>query len=318
MKVVVALGGTALAKRGEPLNAEVQRRNITRAAAGIAAIARTHEVIVTHGSSPQVGLLAMQSDAYAGIAPYPLDLLGAGTEGMIGYLIERELRSLLPSRHIVTLLTQVEVNRGDATFRHPAKMIGPPLDQQEAERLADAHGWKIAPDGAQWRRVVPSPEPLRFLELPAIRLLVKAGVLVVCAGGGGIPVTVSKEGAVQGVEAVVDKDLAAALLAHQVSADALLLLTDVDAVYRNWHEKGAEPIHETTAAELRALNFTAGSMKPKVEAACRFIESGGSFSGIGQLDDAAAILLGQRGTLVRRPGNTLDFTAGTSPGLTLS
>ncbi len=308
MKVVVALGGTALARRGEPLNAEVQRKNIARAAAAIVAIARTHDVIVTHGSSPQVGLLAMQGDAYTGIAPYPLDLLGAGTEGMIGYLIERELRSLLPSRHIVTVLTQVEVNRIDATFRHPAKMIGPPLDQREAERLADTHGWKIAPDGAHWRRVVPSPEPLRILELPAIRLLHKAGVLVICAGGGGIPVTVSKEGVVQGVEAVIDKDLAAALLAHQVGADALLLLTDVDAVYRNWHEKDAEAIHETTVAEMRALNFAAGSMKPKVEAACRFIESGGSYSGIGQLDDAAAILLGQHGTLIRRPESALDFT----------
>lgn len=308
MKVVVALGGTALARRGEPLNAEVQRKNIARAAASIAAIARAHEVIVTHGSSPQVGMLAMQGEAYPGIDPYPLDLLGAETEGMIGYMIERELRSLLPTRHIVTLLTQVEVNRGDAAFRHPAKMIGPPLDQHKAEHLADTHGWKIAPDGAQWRRVVASPEPLRFLEIPAIRLLVKAGVLVICAGGGGIPVTVSKAGVVQGAEAVIDKDLAAALLAHQVGADALLLLTDVDAVYRNWREKDAMAIRETTAAELRKLNFAAGSMKPKVEAACRFIESGGSYSGIGQLEEAAAILLGQHGTLIRRPESALDFT----------
>jgi carbamate kinase len=258
----------------------------------------------------------MQGEAYPGVEPYPLDLLGAETEGMIGYLIERELRSLLPTRHIITLLTQVEVNRADAAFRHPAKMIGPPLDQQKAEHLADEHGWKIVPDGAHWRRVVPSPEPLRFLELPVIRLLIKAGVLVVCAGGGGIPVTVSKEGAIKGAEAVVDKDLSAALLAHQVGADALLLLTDVAAVYRNWHEKGAEPIRETTTEELRSLNFTASSMKPKVEAACRFIESGGSFSGIGLLDDAVSILGGQRGTLVRPPEKALDFTD--SSGLKLS
>lgn len=308
MKVVVALGGSALARHGEPLDANVQLRNVARAAAAIAAITRTHEVIVTHGSGPQVGLLAMQGDAYAGIEPYPLDLLGAGTEGMIGYQIERELRSLLPKRHIVTLLTQVEVNRLDASFRHPAKMIGPPLDQQEAERLADAHDWKIAPDGAKWRRVVPSPEPLRILELPAIRLLFKAGVLVVCAGGGGIPVTVSAEGMVRGVEAVIDKDLSAALLAHQIGADALLLLTNVDAVYRNWHEKEAKAIRDTTVAELRALDFAANTMKPKVDAACRFVESGGGYSGIGQLDDAAAILLGQCGTLVRRPAQGLDFT----------
>ena len=308
MKVVVALGGAALAKRGEPLNSEILKNNIAHVAMGIAAIARVHDVIITHGSAPEVGLLAMQGEAYAGVEPYPLDLLGAETEGMIGYLIERELRSLLPTRHIVTLLTQVEVSRADAAFRNPAKMIGPLLEQQKAEHLADEHGWKIVPDGARWRRVVPSPEPLRFLELPVIRLLIKAGVLVVCAGGGGIPVTVSKEGAVKGVEAVVDKDLSAALLAHQVGADALLLLTDVAAVYRNWHEKGAEPICETTAEELRSLNFTAGSMKPKVEAACRFIESGGSYSGIGLLDDAVSILSGQRGTLVRPPGSALDFT----------
>lgn len=312
MKVVVALGGSALARPGETLDAAVQLRNVARAAAAIAAITRTHEVIVTHGSGPQVGLLAMQGDAYAGIEPYPLDMLGASTEGMIGYQIERELRNLLPKRHIVTLLTQVEVNRLDATFRHPAKMIGPPLEQQEAERLADAHDWKIAAEGTKWRRVVPSPEPLRILELPAIRLLFKAGVLVICAGGGGIPVTISAEGVVRGVEAVIDKDLSAALLAHQIGADALLLLTNVDAVYRDWHGKEAKAIRDTTVAELRGLDFAANTMKPKVEAACRFVESGGSYSGIGQLDDAAAILLGQRGTLVRRPGAGLDFTV-TSP-----
>lgn len=316
MKIVVALGGSALARTGESLDADVQKRNVARAAAAIAVISRTHEVIVTHGSGPQVGLLAMQGDAYAGIEPYPLDVLGAGTEGMIGYQIERELRSLLPKRHIVTLLTQVEVNRLDATFRHPAKMIGPPLEQQDAERLADAHDWKIAAEGAKWRRVVPSPEPLRILELPAIRLLFKAGVLVICAGGGGIPVTVSAEGVVSGVEAVIDKDLSAALLAHQIGADALLLLTNVDAVYRNWHGKDANMIRDTTVEELRGLDFAANTMKPKVEAACRFVESGGSYSGIGQLDDAAAILLGQRGTLVRRPGTGLDFSV--DPGMKLT
>jgi len=255
-------------------------------------------------------MLAMQGAAFQGVEPYPLDVLGAETEGMIGYMIERELRSVLPNRHIVTLLTQIEVNRSDAAFRHPTKLIGPPLEQREAERLADTHGWHIVQDGKRWRRAVPSPEPLRILELPAIRLLFKAGVLVVCAGGGGIPVTVSREGIVKGVDAVIDKDLAASLLAHQVGAEALLLLTDVDAVYRSWQEKGAEAIRETTAPELRALHFASGSMKPKVEAACRFIESGGSYAGIGKLEDAVSILLGQRGTLVRRPETTLDFTPG--------
>lgn len=316
MKVVIALGGNALLKRGEPLESEVQRQNVARAAAAVATIARTHKVIVTHGNGPQVGLLAMQSESYAGVKPYPLDMLGAETEGMIGYLIEQELRSLLPGRHIVTLLTQTEVNRLDTAFRHPSKPIGPGFDQEQAERLADERGWKIAQDGAKWRRVVPSPEPLRILELPAIKLLSDVGVLVVCAGGGGIPVTVSPAGAVRGVEAVIDKDLAAGLLAHQVGADALLLLTDVGSVYSNWKQKDAQPILETSPAALRELTFAPGTMKPKVEAACRFVESGGSFAGIGLIEDAASILLGQRGTIVRRPESTLDFTPGS--GLSLS
>lgn len=310
MKVVVALGSTALAKRGEPLESDVQRQNVARAAAVVATIARTHEVIVTHGNSPQVGLLAMLAESYAGVHPYPLDVLGAESEGMIGYMIEQELRSLLPGRHIATLLTQTEVSRSDAAFRHPSKPIGPGFTQEEAERLAGERGWKIAQDGAKWRRVVPSPEPLRILELGAIKLLASTGVVVVCAGGGGIPVTVSSTGVVRGVEAVIDKDLAAALLAHQVGADALLLLTDVGSAYTNWKQKDAQPIHETSSQELRKLTFTSGSMRPKVEAACRFVESGGSFAGIGLLEDAAAILLGQRGTVVRRPESTLDFTGG--------
>lgn len=308
MKVVIALGGNALLKRGERLESDVQRQNVAHAAAAVAAIARQHRVIVTHGNGPQVGLLAMQAESYAGLRPYPLDVLGAETEGMIGYLIEQELRSLLPGRHVVTLLTQTEVNRLDAAFRHPSKPIGPGFDQEEAERLADARDWKIAQDGTKWRRVVPSPEPLRILELPAIKLLSDAGAIVVCAGGGGIPVTVSPTGVVRGVEAVIDKDLAAALLAHQLGADALLLLTDVASVYANWKQKDTQPIGDTTPVELRQHEFAAGSMRPKVEAACRFIESGGSFAGIGLIEDAGAILLGQRGTRVRRPESTLDFT----------
>ena len=308
MKALIALGGTALAQRGEALDADVQRRNIARAATAIATIARTHDVVVTHGSSPLIGLLAMQGDAYGRMEPYPLDMLGAESVGMIGHLLECELRSLLPKRHIVTLLTQVEVNRGDAAFRHPSKLIGPRIDEAESIRLANAYDWTMVQDGSHWRRAVASPEPLRFPELPAIRLLIKAGVLTICAGGGGIPVTVSREGKVQGVDAIVDKDLAAGLLAHQVGADALLLLTDVAAVYKHWREADAVALRETTVAELHGIDFAAGSMKPKVEAACRFIESGGSYAGIGTLEDAAAILLGQRGTLIRKPEAGLDFT----------
>lgn len=308
MRVVIALGGNALLKRGERLESAVQRRNVALAAAAVAAIARSHEVIVTHGNGPQVGLLAMLAESFADVQPYPLDVLGAESEGMIGYLIEQELRSLLPARHIVTLLTQTEVNPNDAAFRHPTKPIGPGFTQTEARRLADKRGWKVVQDGASWRRVVPSPEPLRILELDAIKLLLGSGVLVVCAGGGGIPVTVSPAGVVRGAQAVIDKDLAAALLAHQVNADALLLLTDVSSVYDNWKEKNVQPIRETSPPELRKRKFAPGSMRPKVEAACRFIESGGNFAGIGLLDDATEILLGQRGTIVRRPDSTLDFT----------
>jgi len=308
MKVVVALGSTALARRGEALDAEVQRQNVGRAAAAISAIAKMHNVVLTHGGSPQVALLAMQSDAYAGLKPYPLDILSAEAEGMIGYLFEQELRNLLPGKHVITVLTQVEVNRKDPAFRRPSKPIGPPLDEMNADRLANTHNWTISQEGMKWRRLVASPEPLRILELPAIKLLSDAGVLVVCAGGGGIPVAASPKGGMHGVEAVIEKDLSAALLAHQLKADALLLLTDVEAVYENWGLKGALPIRETTPAALRKINFAGNSMRPKVEAACRFIESGGGFAAIGNIADAGQILLGHCGTIVRRGENVLDFS----------
>jgi len=314
MKIVIALGGNALLRRGEIMDAEVQRQNVVRAAGAVAAIARTHHVVVTHGNGPQVGMLAQQSEAVAGLRPYPLDVLGAESEGMIGYMIEQELRNQLPGKHLITVLTQVEVNRNDAAFRHPSKFIGPAYEQQEAERLADERNWTIAQDGLKWRRTVASPEPLRILEMPAIKLLSDAGVLVVCAGGGGIPVAASPKGGMRGIDAIIDKDLSAALLAHQLKADAMLLLTDIEAVYENWGMKGAKPIGETTPAQLRKLSFAAGSMRPKVESVCRFIESGGSFAAIGKLEEAGQILLGQRGTIVRRGETTtgesnLDFTS---------
>ena len=247
MRVVVALGGNALLRRGEPLDAAVQRRNVERAVAAIAAIAGDHHVVVTHGNGPQIGLLALQAEAYAGAQPYPLDMLGAESEGMIGYLIEQELINVLPGHPVATLLTQVEVDPRDPAFKAPTKPIGPVYAAHEAERLAAERGWTIARDGAYFRRVVPSPCPRRILELATIRLLVEAGVLVVCAGGGGIPVTV-QDGAVRGIEGVIDKDAAAALLAESIEADALLLLTDVDAVYVDWGRPEARPIGRTTPA----------------------------------------------------------------------
>ncbi|MEM1256009.1 MAG: carbamate kinase [Cyanobacteria bacterium P01_H01_bin.21] len=300
MQIVVALGGNALLRRGEPMTSENQQANIRTAAQAIASLAQEHDLVIAHGNGPQVGLLALQAEAYKQIQPYPLDILNAETEGMIGYLIEQELRNQMPDRQVVTLLTQVEVDAADPAFAHPTKPIGVIYTQAEAEQLATERGWAIAPDGDAYRRVVPSPEPRRIIELAAIQLLVQAGALVICVGGGGIPVVTTLTGTIHGVEAVIDKDLAAALLATSLGADALLLLTDVDAVYTDWGTPQAQPLHHASPQQLRQYAFAGGSMAPKVEAVCRFVEQTGGVAGIGQLGDAAAILAGQTGTLVSR------------------
>lgn len=297
MRIVAALGGNALLRRGERPDVGVQRDNVRRAARSIAAIALQNAVVVTHGNGPQVGLLALQSEADPTLAPYPLDVLGAESEGLIGYLIEQELGRLLPGREVATLLTQVEVDPRDPAFGAPTKPIGPVYDERTARQMARERGYAIAPDGAGFRRVVASPEPRAIRELRVIEILLAAGVLVVCTGGGGIPVVTMPDGGVRGVEAVIDKDLASALLARALGADALLLLTDVPAVLDAWPH-GA-PIRHTTPRELRGRRFAAGSMAPKVEAACRFVEHGGALAAIGALDDAAALLRGERGTIVR-------------------
>jgi carbamate kinase len=274
----------------------------------VSKIASLHNVVVTHGNAPQVALLSLQAEAYAQVPPYPLDVLGAETGGMIGYLIEQELRNFLPKREVVSLLTQVEVSPDDPAFKDPSALVGPAFNQGQAQRLAQERGWKmIAVSDQSWRRAVPSPEPLRILELATIRQLVTAGAVVVCAGGGGIPVTVTPQGIVRGVEAVIEKDYAAALLAREIGASALLLLTDVDAAYEAWGTNFKRPIRETMPEPLRKMSFAPGSMKPKIEAACRFVEAGGGFAGIGLLEDAASILEGSRGTIVRKSGVSLDF-----------
>ncbi len=298
MLLVVALGGNALLRRGEPLTAERQRRNVRAAAAALAPLAREHHLVISHGNGPQVGLLALQGAAYHPEESYPLDILDAETEGMIGYLIEQEIGNMLPGRRCATLLTQVEVDPRDPAFSHPAKPIGPLYPEAEARRLARERGWRIAPDGCGWRRVVASPRPLRILELPVIELLVEQGVIVVCAGGGGIPVVRRADGSLVGVESVIDKDRASGLLARELKADAFLMLTDVDAVYRGWGTAAAEPIRRATPASLRRLEFDPGSMGPKVEAACEFVARTGAVAGIGTLDGAAAILAGEAGTQV--------------------
>jgi len=301
MRVVAALGGNALLRRGEAPTLATQRRNLAAAAEALAGIARDHALVLTHGNGPQIGLLALQAmaaaDAAGPEAP-PLDVLGAESEGLIGYLIERELRPHLPGRAIATLLTQTEIDPADPAFAAPSKPIGPVLAPAVARRLAAARGWSLAPDGDGLRRVVPAPEPRRILEIDALRLLVEQGVTVVCAGGGGIPVAVGPAGEVRGVEAVIDKDLAAALLAVELEADALLLLTDVPAVLRDWGTDTAAPIARATPAALRRIAFAPGSMAPKVEAACRFVEATGAVAAIGALDAADALLRGDAGTIV--------------------
>ena len=293
----MALGGNALLRRGEQADSSTQRRNVAAAVGAVAEVARTHDVVVTHGNGPQVGLLALQSEAYREVPPYPLDVLGAESEGMIGYLLEQGLDNALGGRPVATLLTQVLVDR-DPAFRRPTKPIGPQYERREAERLRAERGWAIAPDGEGYRRVVSSPEPRGIVELATIRLLLEAGVLVVCVGGGGIPVVRDDEGRLAGVEAVIDKDLAAALLASELGADALLLLTDVSAVATGWGTPEAKPLGESSAAELRGMAWDPGSIGPKVEAACRFAETRGNPAAIGALEDAAAILRGECGTQV--------------------
>ena len=300
MLVIVALGGNALLRRDEPADVESQRRNVAVAVRAIAALADAHDVVVTHGNGPQIGLLALQGEAYREVRSYPLDVLGAESEGMIGYLLDQELVNELGGRPVVTLLTQVQVAADDPAFARPTKPIGPQYDRDAAARLEAERGWALARDGDRYRRVVASPRPVAIVELQAIRMLVEAGVVVVCVGGGGIPVTVDARGRLRGVEAVIDKDHAAALLASRLGADALLLLTDVAAVEAGWGTADSRPLDEVSARELRELSFDPGSMGPKVQAACEFVEATGRFAAIGTLGDAPAILRGDAGTRITR------------------
>jgi carbamate kinase len=294
--VVAALGGNALLRRGEPMTLEIQRRNIAGAASALGRLARVCDLVVTHGDGPQVGLLALRSEAAEG-DPDPLDLLGAEAEGMIGYLLDQALGNQLDGREVATLLTQVVVAADDPALRNPAKPIGPFYGADQASALASDRGWSVTQQGDGWRRVVASPEPLDIIELPIIRRLVDDGVLVVCVGGGGVPVRVDQLGCLHGVDAVVDKDLASALLAERLGADALLLLTDVDLVELDHGTPDARPVHELRAEALDLEAFEAGSMRPKLIAASRFARTGG-LAVIGALDDAASMVDGNAGTRI--------------------
>lgn len=294
---MVALGGNALAARHQPLDASPQVLNVRRAVEALTPLLRDHEVLITHGNGPQVGLLALESSADPALAvAYPLDALGAETQGLIGYWLVQALADALPDRAAVALVTRTVAAADDPAFSHPTKFIGPMYTADQAGAVADAQGWTVERDGDGWRRVVPSPEPVTVVELDTIRLLFDSGMLVVCAGGGGVPVQRRADGTLVGVEAVVDKDLTAALLAEAIGADALLLLTDVGAVSSDIDDPAAPPISRATAAEMRARQFAPGSMGPKVDAACRFVERTGQTAAIGALDQAEAVLAGTAGT----------------------
>jgi carbamate kinase len=298
MRALIALGGNALLHRGEPAEAAAQRNRVASAADALARVAGEHELVLTHGNGPQVGLLALQNESYRPVAPYPLDVLGAESEGMVGYMLELALRNALPDRDLVTVLSQVVVSFEDPAFKAPSKPIGPLYGAEEAKRLATDRHWNIGPDGNGFRRLVPSPEPQAIVELRSLRTLIDAGVLLICAGGGGIPVTLDGDGTMVGVEAVVDKDLTAALLARRLDADVLVMLTDVDAVHLDWGAKGDRALEKVTAAELRERSFAPGSMGPKVEAACRFVEATGRRAAIGELTKAVEIVRGESGTQI--------------------
>jgi len=301
MRVVVALGGNALLKRGEPMTAEVQRSNVKTAAQSLAPVAEKHQLVLSHGNGPQVGLLALQGAAYEEVEAYPLDVLGAQTEGMIGYMIEQELGNLLPFEvPFATILTMVEVDADDPAFQNPTKFVGPVYSEVEAMELAADKSWTVKPDGQYWRRVVPSPLPKRIFEIRPIKWLLEKNTVVICAGGGGIP-TMYQKGAdrvLTGVEAVIDKDRATELLARELEADLYIMATDVDGVYLDWGTPSQQKLDRITAAELKSHSFAAGSMGPKVNAAIQFVEKTGKRSAIGSLEEIEQIVEGKAVTNV--------------------
>jgi len=315
VRVVAALGGNALLRRGQPLSAENQRANAREACRALAPLARDHELVVSHGNGPQVGLLALQGAAYTPVEVYPLDMLGAQTEGMIGYLLQQELgNELPPETRLATLLTQIEVDPDDPAFGDPTKPIGPLYEQAEAKQLGREKGWTMKPDAAGFRRVVPSPLPKRIYGLETIEWLLEKGCVVICAGGGGIPVMHVDEPVpagrrLVGIEGVIDKDLASALLARDIGADALLIVTDVDGVYLDWGTPEQRAVARATPEALAALDFARGSMGPKVAAACTFATQTGGTAVIGAIDKAEAMLNGEAGTVVTLDADGVELTS---------
>jgi carbamate kinase len=301
MKVVVALGGNALLKRGEPMTADAQRANVRVAAESLARIAKDHQLVISHGNGPQVGLLALEAAAYEEVEAYPFDILGAETQGMIGYLIEQELGNFLPFEvPLATILTMVEVDPDDPAFTNPTKFVGPIYEKAEADALAAEKGWTVKADGDHWRRVVPSPKPKQIFEIRPMRWLIEHGVVVICAGGGGIPTMYApgEDRRLVGIEAVIDKDFATSLLSRELDADLFVMATDVDGVYLDWGTPNQRRLDRVTPEELRATPFPAGSMGPKVDAAAEFVEATGKRAAIGSLEQLDAIVEGTAGTNV--------------------
>ncbi len=304
MRIVVALGGNALLRRGQKPDADVQQANVAAAVAALAPLAEQHELVIVHGNGPQVGVLALQSASDPRLStPYPFDVLGAQTQGMIGYWLLQALQNALPGRQVAAIINQTLVEAQDPAFDDPTKFVGEVYSESEAKRLAQARGWTVRRDGSFWRRVVGSPKPQRVVETRLIRLLLGSGAVVVCAGGGGVPVIRNEQGRLQGVEAVVDKDLTSVVLAEALEADALLILTDEPHVQRDYGTPDAAPILRATPAALQREDFAAGSMGPKIDAVCRFVEVTGDMAAIGRLEDVTAILEGEAGTIVTPAGD---------------
>tara|TARA_Y100000815_G_scaffold270005_2_gene293777 strand:- start:1606 stop:2604 length:999 start_codon:yes stop_codon:yes gene_type:complete len=303
VRIVVALGGNALLQRGQSPDAEVQEQNAKRAIEALAPLARDHELVITHGNGPQVGILALQSASDPHLStPYPFDVLGAQTQGMIGYWLLQSMQNASPGRQVAAIINQTLVRADDPALDNPTKFVGEVYDEEEAQRLAKDRGWTVKPDGTHWRRVVGSPRPERVVETRLIRLLLTSGAIVICAGGGGVPVIRNDRGELEGIEAVVDKDMTSAVLAEALEADALLVLTDVPGVQENFGTPEARLIQRATPGSLRRMDFPAGSMGPKVDAVCRFVELTGDLGAIGRLEDAPAMLRGEAGTVVTPSG----------------
>lgn len=300
MKVVIALGGNALLRRGERADADVQMANVRIASKAVAEIAKEHNVVLTHGNGPQVGLLALQADAYKDVTPYPFDVLGAESQGMIGYMVAQCVGNDLPDRQVVNIITQTEVDPKDPAYTDPRKFVGPVYDKETAEKLAAERGWTIAADGKYFRRVVPSPQPKKIVEIETIRQLVDSGAMVIASGGGGIPVIRNEQGKLEGSEAVIDKDMSASIMADELDADALLILTDAPSIALDWGTPDQKEIKEVSPEKLKEYSFAKGSMGPKVEAVCRFANTGKGFGAVGRLEDALDILNGKAGTIIRK------------------